>query len=519
MKNIIYSTKVWILAGLILVMSACEDFEEMNTDPNQPPVVPTSALLSSAQKQLMDHIWDEWHNGRFGMHYAQYWSANEYTDESRYQLRQAINNNYWLYYYAGRDALMDGETNGGGLQDLQEIIRLNENDPESFVSYGDTQNQIAVAKIMKAWMFQIITDIWGDVPYAEALQGSDQVAPAYTPQSEIYADLLDELTEANDLINLDAPGFTAGDLIYGGDMAKWQKFANALKMRVAIRMADVEPAAANAAINEALAAGAFESNEDNALLNYAASAPNNNPLNQDRKTRADFAVSEPLIDLMETYNDPRINYYAAPNANGEFVGLTYGLTQAEAGAIANSAVSQPSQLVLAPDAPGVFMDYAEVQFILAEAVARGFIGGSAENYYNQGIAASMEYWSNRGSYIPDPEISVNAPLNLAPISTAEIQDYYTNQAPYDPANWRQSIGEQKWLALYMQGIQGWTEWRRLDFTGVLSPPAAGPLVGDGIPLRITYPIDEQNRNRSSYEAAVSRQGADVLGTPMWWDVN
>lgn len=519
MRNILYHTKVWMLAGLVLLMGACEDFEEMNTDPNQPPVVPTSALLSSAQKQLMDHIWDQWHNGRFGMHYAQYWSANEYTDESRYQLRQNINNSYWLYYYAGRDAIMDGGPNGGGLQDLEEIIRLNENDPESFAAYGDTQNQIAVAKIMKAWMFQIITDIWGDVPYTEALQGADQVAPAYTPQSEIYADLLAELTEANDLINLDEPGFTAGDLIYGGNMTNWLRFANSLKLRVAIRMADVEPGLAEVAINEAIAAGVFESNADNALLPYTASAPNNNPLNQDRKTRADFAASEPLINLLQAYNDPRIAYFAAPNANGEYVGLTYGLSQAQAGAIANSAVSQPSQVVLAPDAPGVYMDYAEVQFILAEAAARGFIGDDPAIHYNEAITASMQYWSDRGTYIPDPEISVNDPIGLDPISAEAIQDYYTNQAPYDPENWRQSIGEQKWLALYMQGIQGWTEWRRLDFTGVLAPPAAGPLVGEGIPLRVTYPIDEQNRNRSSYEAAVSRQGADLLSTPMWWDVN
>lgn len=504
MKNIINHTKILLLTVLIFAVSACEDFEEMNTNPNQPPVVPTSALLTSAQKQLMDHIWDEWHNGRFGMLYAQYWSANEYTDESRYQLRQGVNDNYWLYYYAGRDAALDGETNGGGLRDLQEIIRLNEESPEEFAAYGDTENQIAVAMIMKVWIFQIITDIWGDVPYTGALQGSDRVDPDYTPQSEIYADMLNELTAASDMINVGESGFTSGDLIYGGDMAKWKKFANSLKLRVAIRMADVESDMAGTAIKEALTAGVFESNVDNALLQYMTSVPNNNPLNEDRKTRADFATSEPLIDLLQQYDDPRIDYYAEPNADGEYEGLTYGLTQAQAGAIPNTAVSQPSREVLAPDAPGVYMDYAEVLFILAESVERNFITGDAAEYYNQAIEASMEYWAG---------------LAGETIDAGTVEAYYSNNAPYDAANWRQSIGEQKWLALYMQGIQGWTEWRRLDFTEVLELPAAGPLVGDGIPLRVTYPVSEQRLNQTSYEAAVSRQGSDVLSTPVWWDVN
>lgn len=504
MKYIVNHIKIFVLATLMLSISACEDFEEMNTDPNQPPVVPTTSLLTSAQKQLMDHIWDEWHNGRFGMLYAQYWAANEYTDESRYQLRQGINNSYWLYYYAGRDITLDGTPNGGGIRDLQEIIRLNEERPTDFSAYGDTENQIAVAKIMKAWMFQIITDIWGDVPYEEALQGSDQVSPAYTPQSEIYADLLAELTEANSMIDVTAPGFVTGDLIYDGDMEMWKKFANSLKMRVAIRMADVAPDMASAAINEAMQAGVFEANDDNALLRYMTSVPNNNPLNEDRKTRADFATSEPLIDYLKETNDPRIDYYAAPNASGEYVGLTYGLTQAQAGAIPNTAVSQPSEEVLSAEAPGVYMDYAEVLFTMSEAAARGFIGGDAESLYNQAITASMEYWAAQGGDALD---------------AAAIEGYYTNEAPYDPANWRQSIGEQKWLALYMQGIQGWTEWRRLDFTGVLEPPAAGALVGDGIPLRVTYPVDEQNLNRESYQEAIDRQGPDLLSTRLWWDVN
>lgn len=499
MKNILYKYKIVALTLLISLGACDKNFEEINVNPNQPPKVPTSALLTSAQKELMDFIWDEWHNGRFGMVYAQYWAQNEYTEESRYQLRDGINNNYWVYYYAGRDADLDGAPNGGGLADLQEIIRLNTESPGEYTRYGDTDNQIAVARIMKAWMFQIITDIWGDVPYSEALQGSKNPSPAYTPQSEIYKDLLKELTEASAQIKTAAPGFPTGDLIYGGKMDKWKKFANSLKLRVAIRMADREPALAARAINEALAAGVFTSNEDNALLKYLTAVPNNNPLNQDRQERTDFAASKPLIDLMTKYQDPRIGVYAEEKVNGGgFVGMPYGVTNAQAGAIKDADVSQPGDAVLAPEAPGIYITYDEVLFIQAEAAQRGFTSGNAASLYNDAIKASMNFWGI---------------TNEAAITA------YQARVPYDANNWKQSLGEQKWLALYMQGIQGWTEWRRLDFTGVLVMPEAGPLVGTGIPVRVTYPTIEQQLNRSNYDAALSRQGPDMLSTRMWWDAN
>jgi hypothetical protein len=152
----------------------------------------------------------------------------------------------------------------------------------------------------------------------------------------------------------------------------------------------------------------------------------------------------------------------------------------------------------------VNIENTEVLFTMAEAVERGFMAGNAADYYNMAISASMEYWAGLGGETLDPAV---------------VQAYYTTNAPYDAANWKQSIGEQKWLGLYMQGIQGWIEWRRLDFTGVLVPPAAGPLVGDGIPVRLTYPVSEQRLNKSSYDAAISRQGSDLLATPVWWDVN
>ncbi len=397
------------------------------------------------------------------------------------------------------------------MRDLDEIIRLNEEFPEqNSGSFGTNNNQIAVAKSLKVWIMQIVTDTWGYAPYSEALQIEEYPNPAYDSQESIYRAFLTQLTEANNQIELDGAG-PAGDAIYNGDMTKWKKFVNSLKLRVAMRMADVDADAAGAAVAEAVSAGVFESNEDNALFPYLPSAPNNNPLNEDFKTRNDFAVSNVLVGKLLELNDPRIGFYAEPTVNSvaagtpEYVGEVYGLDEINAAVTQDDAISQRADEVLAANADGIYMQYAEVAFLLAEAVERGFIAGSAAEYYNQGVTASMNYW-NDGSvdaagieaYLAQPNVAYDAQI-----------------AAGEP--WNEVIGEQKWLSLYMQGIEAWSEYRRLDF-GILQMPADGALNGSGIPLRLLYPLDEQSANGESYAAAVDAQGPDALDTRLWWDV-
>ena len=194
--------------------------------------------------------------------------------------------------------------------------------------------------------------------------------------------------------------------------------------------------------------------------------------------------------------------------SGNFVGEVYGLTEADAALTPNDDISQRGSAVLANDAPGIYLDYAQVEFMLAEAAARGWsVSGSAESHYNAGITASMEYW-NDGSY--DATDIGNY------ISSAEV-DY--NTLIGNGETWKQVIGRQKWIALYNQGIQGWAEWRRLDF-GILQMPAGGVLDGNGIPNRLKYPLDEQTLNANSSSAGVSKLGgADNQDTKLWWDVN
>jgi len=501
MKIISLNKSKWVSAMLVLFLlgfSSCDKrFEKINTDPNNSSSTSTAYLLTNAQKTMMDLTWDEWFNGRGGNQLAQYWSSNQYSNESRYQFRIEITNSYWRDFYAV------------SLADLQEIIRLNSGaDKADYVGYGKNENQIAIAKILKTWLFQNMTDSWGPIPYSQALKGSEFPSPAYDNQETIYMGMLATLNEAIAAID-ENDNSVKGDVIYEGDMTKWKKFANSLKMRVALRMADTNRASEARTAFEEASSRCFTSNADNALFNYLSSLPNINPLAEDFITRNDFAASNVMVDMLFALNDPRIGiYYEPANNSGNFVGEVYGLTEADAALTPNDDVSQRGSAVLNNDAPGIYLDYAQVRFMLAEAVERGWsVAGTAETHYAEGITASMEFWN-------DGSISASDISNY--ISSASV-DYATLEAAGQ--TWKQIIGRQKWIALYNQGVQGWTEWRRLDF-GILQLPAGGVLDGSGIPTRLKYPLDEQTLNAGSYSAGVSTLGGpDEQDTKLWWDVN
>jgi Starch-binding associating with outer membrane len=496
----IYSTILTALIAVATMQSCTKNFEDINDDPNNPKDVPTSYFLTGAQKGLMDNNWDAFWGAQVGCQLAQYWSSNQYTSESRYQFRTGVTSDAWADQYGG--GTNSARFIVGGLMELQHIINLCTEEPAKFALYGDPQNQIAVAMVLKCWALQNMSDTWGNIPYSEALLGTENPQPAYDTQREVYMQLIADLNTALGKMN-DGDG-PQGDIIYGGNMSNWRKFANSLKMRVAMRMSDKESAMASTAINEAIADGIFESNADNALFAYTTSSPNFSLYyyNYEIDNRNDYCASSTMVDVMNNLNDPRIGeFYATAQNTGTFVGEVYGLSEANGASTLDGDISQRSDKVLAADFPGIYMTYSETQFILAEAVERGFIAGVAADYYNTAIQASFDYWDAGDAATYTAQAGVNYALQLA-----------------GGATWKQIIGKQKWISLYMQGLQGWAEWRRLDF-GVLQLPADGVLDGSGIPNRIYYPVDEQTLNSGSYAAAIANQGADALETKLWWDAN
>lgn len=486
MKKISYKTIVLFSMLLFMLFGCTKDFVEINTDPNQPTLVPPEFLLTNAEFTIMDYIWDEWWNGRQGLVYAQYWSQTAYTEESRYEPRGNITDSYFSFFYTS-------------MMDLEQIITLNTDEATKgpAAASGPNENQIAVARIMKAFTYQMLTDIWGDIPYFDALKGIGNTSPSYTKQQEIYADLLNELTEAQAMI---VDGDINGDIIYGGDMTKWKKFANSLRMRVALRTSKVDPNY-KSEIEAAIAAGAFTSFEDDAYFQFDVVAPGFSPLYEAIVVSGrppDFAVSEPLISRLVETGDPRLPLYADKSVTHfddpePYRGLIYGLSATAAPGIAGPGgdnVSLPSlDVVLAPDAKAWMMTYGEVCFIKSE------IMGWDQTEYEKGIEASMLTWG---------------------VDPADVSTYLSSVAPASA----ETVGTQKWIGMYMQGNQGWFEWRRTGYP-ILNGPEAGPLGDVGnrlLPSRLFWPDREQVVNGTQYDAAVSQQGPDQLYTRVWWDV-
>jgi len=332
-------------------------------------------------------------------------------------------------------------------------------------------------------------------------------------------------------------------MIYGGNMDAWKKFANSLKLRIAIRMSNVNSSKAGIVIQEAMDAGVFTSNADNAWLTFEAGKPRNNPLNENNKTRSDFACSKTLIDMLLIRNDPRVDMYGnLPNNNTEHVGFPYGMTNADATPILVDEVSMPSNLVYAPQAPAFFMNYDEVCFTLAEAANRGIYSGSgdAQTWYEDGISASMNMWNDILADTPTGWYRIdNNPTDVLPdpISVDAMTAYKADPmvAWGGGVDQGKLIAEQKYIALYPQGLQAWFEWRRTDYPSELIKGGQSvdysvgavsgtytfePMIdpGDrGIPKRMTYPTDEQTLNKANNDAAVDAQGADDFNTKTWWD--
>lgn len=485
LKNI----KILAIAMLGFSIAGCEkDLEELGTvSPSSPENVNAGWFLTAAQKDFMDNMWDEWINGRTGLQYAQYWASTSYTEESRYQIREGVNRTFWRAFYTSMNDLKEAKNIASG--------------------EDGTANKEAILDIMKAWAVHVLTDHYGALPLNEALN-PDILNPAYDSQEEIYDELINMVQTSVAALDPSAASFGSGDVIYGGDPAQWKKFGNSLLLRIAMRMADADETQARQVI-EAVAAdqnNIMMSNSDNALFPYQSAPPNNNPLNEDFKVRQDFAVSDVLVNYMDSLDDPRLPIYARPApASGDYVGMEYGLSNAQATAIPNSEVSFAGEAVLAPDAPGIYMLYSEVCFIMAEAHARGFaVAGSGAGWFEEGIRSSMEFWG---------------------VEDQAAIDAYVAETGFNEGDYRDVIGTQKWLALYMQGLQGWYEFLRLDFTRVNGDPlfhlpSAGsldPNISGMYPQRMTYPDEEYTLNGENLRAILQEQGPDTKATQLWWD--
>ncbi|MCJ8167486.1 SusD/RagB family nutrient-binding outer membrane lipoprotein [Pontibacter sp. E15-1] len=477
---------LYIIAGLFVATACTEDFEQMNISPNQPTAVSSAVLLPAGIESSVDRYWG--HRNRFerinldgGMLWVQFLARNIYSDEGdNYNMSPAYYTNNWKGFY--NDALLN----------FQRIVI--QSGPEGAVP---NTNYEGIGLVMRSWVFSLLTDLYGAVPYNEALQGTAQT-PIYTPQYDsqeaVYAGLLNDLKLANEKLVVGGPKVT-GDIMFNGDILRWKKFANSLRLKLANRQAAKKPAESSAVMTEIVSDPVtypiFTSNSDFAVLNHSSVRPSNNEWHEVmvQGGRTDWNLSKTLVDKLQALNDPRLTVYGQA-VDGKYVGVPNGLPDA----IATTYLAGSAKLgtyFMQPTTPSPIMTYAELLFTLAEAALDGDIPGDAQTYYQQAMEASFDQYDLT---IPDDYLAAAGPAT------------------------KENILTQKWIALFGQGIEAWTEYRRTGFP-VLPPKDTRALfMNDGVmPTRLQYPSSEYSLNAAQLEAGIGLNGGiDDRKTAMWW---
>lgn len=470
-----FKVRYILLAAAVAVAASCDDeLSKINRNPNATEDPQPAYLLSAAEYHAANWYMGSALNYNATLLWVQHWAKIQYTEPDCYNVSNSDFTTVWDDAYATVIA------------DLNAIIS----------SGQSNANERAVATIWRSWTFYQLTTLYGDIPYT---QYGQSVTPAYDTQETVLRGLLSELDSAAQAIG-DGNGTVSGDLIYGGDLTRWKQLAQSLRLRIALVVADRDPDLARSVIGALYAdrQQVIADNDDNAQFVFTSS-PQWNPWANAFSARDDQRVSKTIIDKLKELGDPRLPVYAQlPEDAGvtTYEGGGNGLSADQANSQGFSKLSRPGAYFLRDDAPAVFLTFAEVNFIFAEAAARGLISADAKTLYEAGVKASLEQFGVAGDadgYLARPGVA------------------------YDGGRWAELIGWQKWISLYGQASDAFTDWRRLGYPR-LQPGPSSVLDNGQMPRRLFYPDTEQSLNGASYRAAVAHQGADELTTRLWFDV-
>ncbi len=479
MKQFIYIASCIFLLG----MSSCtEDFEEINTNPNDPVSVQPSLLL----RQVIYDFGEQMSYEGFvaGDLLSQHRTALDFNLFDRHALKSPqLGGNPWPIFYTN-------------LRDNQIILNRSQ-ESETFAVYEGP------ALILKAYMAAGLTDLFGDVPYTEAFNGLDgTVTPVYDAQENIYLSeggILDNLNKGiaaieayDDVIVLE------GDILFNGNLEGWVRFANSLKIKHLLRISDRMDVSAElqAIFNEG---NYITSNSQNAVFNFSNTEPNSFRLAQLRiGDFNNFVLSETMEDILVNLDDARLSTFFRPaTGTGNFAGLINGVDATSTAAVlgdlslAGTAFREDTSVLDAN-----FSTAWETTFALAEAAQKGFIATDAQSLYETGVQQAFDYWQTD---LPADYLTGNAAFNT-PDSTPLEQ-----------------IITQKWIANIINGYEGWVEYRRTGFPEFMNVQAS---LNDGlIPVRMPYPSEEEALNADNYQTAFDATDGNSLNVKVWWDID
>lgn len=369
------------------------------------------------------------------------------------------------------------------------------------------RSSLDITDLLEIYSYYMLMATYGNIPYTQAEDPSIPF-PVFDDAKTVYADLLSRVdTCIAGLETNDGTAMGSADLIYGGDAGAWLKFAASLKLKMAMLNQFNDPTTTATKVNEAITTGVFTSNNDNALFDYDAGSPtNSNPIWQALyySGRHDFGPSQFLVNTMSGLNDPRMPDYFT-EYQGAYVGAQAGNPKDSYGAYSDFCCVVGNTNLYSPSLEGDILDYAEVEFYLAEAAAHGFITTGVTDpatHYNNAVTASIESWGGTAgdatTYLAQPTVNYNT------LKATE--------------SWQMIIGYQEWIANFNRNWDSWTDIRRLGQPNidVVSPPKSP---NGNFPLRLYYPPNETTSNPQNTAKAVAALpgGQDVVSAKLFWE--
>lgn len=528
MKAINKIVFIFAISGMI-VSAGCKKFRDVNVDPNNAADVTVDLLLPTAEADIA-----QVYGGKLqiiGGVWSQYWTQNpnssQYRELEQYQPDASFASNAWDELYSG------------ALMDLEQIIK----------KAGSKKNYAAIAKILKGYAFQLITDQFGDAPYSEALKAEEGItSPKYDNQESVYTGIIALVKEGRDQLDPESAAPGGDDLIYGGDLGLWQKFANTLLLKLYMRLSERNPGMAQQGIAALDATGiGYLGEGESAEVHYQNEAGNFNPLYSEMNNAViggtqNLIASKTAVDSMMANNDMRI-YAFYTTVGGNFVALEQGyysnpspasLYSSPSGAVGGDAADDASA-----SAPVRLLSDYESLFLQAEAVARGWLSGDDQALFEAGIHANfMAYdkaFESLGFYstpVADSPTSVMYSLDYLvhtyihgdadivsglylegnPVTPTPASYWGTYPAAGSTQDKIRHIITQKWFSMCgNQGIEAWSEWRRTGFPEFFTV-SRNSRIGNNFPVRLPYPDDESSNN-------LNFPGQKTVTDKVWWDAN
>ncbi|PKH52927.1 SusD/RagB family nutrient-binding outer membrane lipoprotein [Tenacibaculum sp. Bg11-29] len=467
----------------MFLVNSCDNVEHLNVDTKGYLNAQPHTLMTTAQKEYMDFLTNTDQNRNNFRQYAQHWTNREFAVEDNYsQDSRAIGQSNWDDLY--RDVLIE-------LTTAKKAIEASNVTPNLA---SRKKNQVAILEIQIILAYQSLVDLFGNIPYTEALDFTSSPTPKYDDAETIYLDLATRLDVAINNLDISSDSFTSGDLYYNGNVASWKKLANSAKLKMGLHLGS------QSMVEAAYLSGVISSNSDNALFPYFAVENQENPLFFILNQRTQIVPTSFLVDAMNAKSDPRMDQFFNPASKiaGVYVGYPYA--EGNDNGLGYDDASNTNDKFRDATLPGVLFDYAETSLLLADAANKGYnVGLTAATHYVNGITATMEYWGVSGNHIT---IYLGRADVTYSIATADTQ-----------------IAYELWLAYYNRGFEAWTEYRRLDSPILVAPPAAVTEANGKVPVRNIYPLNEATLNETNYNSAATAIGGDKMTTKIFWDVN